>query len=129
MKEKKQEQFSIKKRMESFRFAFKGVIWLFSFEHNSRIHLAALVIAIGFGFLFEISKEEWALVLIVSGFVFSAEAFNSSLEFLADEVSLEKREKIRKSKDLAATGVLIAAIVAALIGLMIFVPKVTSIFN
>lgn len=126
---KVEEPFSIKKRLESFRYAFNGFIWLFRFEHNFRIHLFSLIIVTIAGYFFQISKEEWSLLLIVCGFVFAAEAFNSSIEFLADEVSLEKRDKIGKSKDLAATGVLIAAFTALIIGLIIFVPKIISLQN
>jgi diacylglycerol kinase len=129
MENKKVKHFSIKKRIKSFGFALKGFVWLFRFEHNARIHLFALFIAIGAGFFFQITKEEWSSILIVSGFVLSAEAFNSSIEFLADEVSLEKRDKIGKAKDLAATGVLIAALVALIIGLIIFYPKIISLLN
>jgi len=129
MENKTEERFSFKKRTESFGYAFKGFVWLFRFEHNSRIHLFSLIIAVGAGFFFHISKEEWSLLFIVSGFVFSAEAFNSSIEFLADEVSLEKRDKIGKSKDLAATGVLIAAFAALIVGLIIFLPKIISLLN
>jgi diacylglycerol kinase len=129
IKNKVEERFSFKKRLESFGYAFKGFVWLFRFEHNSRIHLFSLITAIIAGFFFQISKEEWSLLFIVSGFVFSAEAFNSSIEFLADEVSLEKRDKIGKSKDLAATGVLIAAFAALIIGSIIFVPKIITLLN
>jgi len=129
MAKKVQERFSIKKRLNSFTFAFKGFIWLFRFEHNARIHLFSLIIAVLAGFFFHISNEEWSLLFIVSGFVFSAEAFNSAIEFLADEVSLEKRDKIGKSKDLAATGVLVAALAAAIVGLIIFLPKIISLLN
>lgn len=129
MAKKVQERFSIKKRLNSFTFAFKGFIWLFRFEHNARIHLFSLIIAVLAGFFFHISNEEWSLLFIVSGFVLSAEAFNSAIEFLADEVSLEKRDKIGKSKDLAATGVLVAALAAAIVGLIIFLPKIISLLN
>lgn len=129
MKNKNEEPFSFKKRKESFRYAFKGFVWLFRFEHNARIHLFCLIIAIIAGFFFQISKVEWSLLFIVSGFVLSAEAFNSAIEFLADEVSLEKRDKIGKSKDLAATGVLIAAFIAVIVGLIIFLPKITAFLN
>jgi diacylglycerol kinase len=129
MKNKTEKRFSIKKRIKSFTYALKGFVWLFRFEHNSRIHLFVLLIVVGSGLFFQITKEEWTLIFIVSGFVFSAEAFNSSIEFLADEVSIEKRDKIGKAKDLAATGVLIAALIAIIIGLIIFFPKVISLFN
>ena len=115
--------------MKSFNYAFRGFIWLFRYEHNARIHLAALVLVIIAGFIFHITSMEWIAVLLVSAFVFSAEAINSALEFLADEVSEEQRDKIGKAKDLAAAGVLIAAITAIVVGAIIFIPKFILFLN
>ena len=61
--------------------------------------------------------------MIVIGAVLSAEAVNSSIESLADLVSPEYNEAIKKTKDLAAGAVLIMAIAAAIVGLIIFIPK------
>lgn len=129
MKDKGKEGFSIKKRLLSFTHAFRGFIWLFRFEHNARIHLFALILVILAGFFFQITKEEWILICLVSAFVFSAEAINSSIEFLADEVTLEKKDKIGKAKDLAASAVLLAAISAIIIGFIIFIPKIVTLIT
>lgn len=66
---------------------------------------------------------EWATVVIVIGAVLSAEAVNSAIESLADLVSPEYNEAIKKTKDLAAGAVLIMAIAAAIVGFIIFIPK------
>lgn len=124
MENKNDQGFSLRKRILSFKFAFRGIAFLFRFEHNARIHLFVFLMVIATGVFLQIDKIEWILVLLVSAFVFSAEAFNSSLEALADEVSEEHRERIGKSKDLAAAAVLIAAISAIAIGLIIFLPRV-----
>ena len=100
---------------------FKGFVWLFRFEHIPEFIFFPYYCGNG-RFFFQISNEEWSLLFIVSGFVFLRK-LNSSIEFLADEVSLEKRDRIGKSKDLAATGVFIAAFAAAIVGLIIFLPK------
>ena len=70
-----------------------------------------------------LSQTEWMAVVIVIGAVLSAEAINSSIESLADLVSPEYNEAIKKTKDLAAGAVLIMAIAAAIVGSIIFFPK------
>lgn len=69
---------------------------------------------------------EWIAVCMCIGMVLSAEAVNSSIEALADLVSPEYNEAIKKTKDLAAGAVLILAITAAIIGLIIFIPKIIT---
>ena len=118
------EKFSIKKRIKSFSYAFAGLKVLFREEHNSWIHATAAVLAIAAGFLFRISPGEWIAVIIVIGMVFSAEILNSSLERTADFVKAERDDRKRDIKDLGAAAVLVTAISAALVGIMIFLPKI-----
>lgn len=116
--------FSIKDRLRSFRYAFKGVVVLFAREHNARIHAVATVCVVGAGFLFGISRMEWVAVVIAIGMVLAAEAINAAIEYLADFVSPGHNEYIGKAKDVAAGAVLIMAICAVVIALIIFIPKV-----
>lgn len=124
----KDEKFSIKKRIKSFSYAFAGLKVLFREEHNSWIHAVAAVMAIVAGFLFRISYVEWIAVLIVIGMVISAEILNSSLERTADFVKAERDDRKRDIKDLGAAAVLVCAIVAVLVGLIIFLPKILALF-
>lgn len=124
----KDEKFSIKKRIKSFSYAFAGLKVLFCEEHNSWIHAVAAVMAIVAGFLFRISYMEWIAVLIVIGMVISAEILNSSLERTADFVKAERDDRKRDIKDLGAAAVLVCAIVAVLVGLIIFLPKILALF-
>ena len=121
--------FSIRKRLESFLYAFRGIGLLIRSEHNARIHFAALILVIIAGVWFKIEKLDWIIIVLVSAFVFSSEAINSAIESLADEVSEEKRERIRNAKDLAAGAVLIAAISATVAGIYIFLPDVLALFG
>jgi diacylglycerol kinase len=86
-------------------------------------------VAVICGFIFNLSPAEWILIVIVSGMVLAAECFNTALEYLSDEVSVEFSERIKKVKDIAAAGVLFTAIAAAITGLIIFVPRVILIFK
>jgi diacylglycerol kinase len=124
----KQEKFSIKKRLKSFVYAFNGLVLLFKNEHNARIHLLATVCVIASGILFKINTLEWIAVIFAIGLVFVSEIINSSIERLADFISPAMHAKIKSVKDFASAAVLFAAIVALIIGLIIFVPYINKIF-
>lgn len=121
-------KFSFKKRAKSFVYAFAGIKELIKKEHNAWIHCFATICVIVCGIFFNISRMEWIAVSICIGMVLMAEAFNSAIERLTDIVSPEYNKKAGKVKDLAAGAVLLAAIGAATVGLIIFVPKVITIF-
>ncbi len=121
------ERFSIKKRIKSFRYAFAGLRVLFREEHNSRIHAFAAICVVIAGFVFRISAYEWIAVTIVIEMVLCAEAINSSLERTADFVKAERDDRKRDIKDLGAAAVLLTAIAAAIVGLIIFLPKILSL--
>ncbi|HSL86406.1 MAG TPA: diacylglycerol kinase family protein [Bacteroidales bacterium] len=123
----KTENFSAKSRLDSFRFAIKGLLTLIRSEHNARIHLGAALLAIASGIILKISRAEWMLIIIVIGMVFLAELINSSLEAIADVTEPEKNEKIGKAKDYAAASVLVSAIVSLIIGGLIFIPKIVDL--
>lgn len=124
----KSTRFSLKSRLKSFTYAWNGLKILLTEEHNSRIHFVGAIGAIGASFIFNISTYEWIAVIFSIGFVFAMELLNSSLENLADFATNEKNEMIKKAKDLAAGGVLIAAITAGIIGFIIFAPKIFALF-
>ena len=122
------ERFSIKKRIRSFGYAFSGLKTLFREEHNAWIHAAATLLVIAAGFLLRLSETEWIAVTAAIGLVIAAEAVNSSIERLADVVQPEHDARIKSVKDLAAGAVLACAIAAAVIGLIIFLPKLINLF-
>ena len=116
-------KFSIRARIRSFKYAFRGLWWVLRKEHNFRIHLAFVVILIPLCILLRISLTEWALITLCIGLVLSMELVNSAIELLADKFSLKRDPVIGKIKDIAAAAVLISAIAAAAVGLIILVPK------
>lgn len=125
----KNEGFSWGKRARSFKYAFQGIRTLLMDEHNSRIHLFAMVCVIIAGVLLQVSVSEWCVIILCFGGVFSAEAMNSGIEALSDLVSPDYHPLVKKAKDVAAAGVLMMAIAAAAAGLIIFIPKLISLIN
>ena len=111
--------------IDSFRNAFRGLFLLIKTERNFQIHVAALVLVIAAGLYFDISRGEWAIVLIMSAIIFGLEGLNSALEKLCDEVTLERKESIRNIKDVAAGAVLVAALIAVAVGVIVFYPYIS----
>lgn len=119
--------FSLKARIRSFGYAFAGLARFFSTEHNAWIHITAAVIAIGLSILLKITPLQWVGVLFAMGLVLIAEAFNTCLERIMDRLVPEQDDAVRYIKDLAAGAVLIAAITAAVIGTIIFLPGICQL--
>lgn len=122
-------KFSISKRLKSFVYAFNGLVIFIREECNAKIHLIAAILAISLGFVLNISINEWLAVIFSIGLVISMELLNSAIESLADFVSTEKHELIKKTKDLAAGGVLWSAIVAFTVAAIVFIPKIWQIIK
>lgn len=109
-------------RSDSFRYAFQGIARLFRSQANARIHLAvaSLVLVLAAGL--ELPRQDWAILILTIGLVLAAEALNSGLEALVDLVSPDPHPLAGAAKDLAAGGVLLAAMAAALVGLLVLGP-------
>lgn len=125
----KNSGFTFHKRLASFRYALNGIRLLIQKEHNAWIHCFAAICVIVAGIFLGLSPMEWIAVSIVIGAVLAAEAINSAIEALADLVSPEYNAAIKKTKDLAAGAVLITAIAAAIVGFIIFLPKLSYFFQ
>ena len=113
----------MKKLIKSFGYAIRGIFQLIRKEQNARVHLLATTIVIITGLLFGLNRYEWLGICVAIGIVWSAEAFNTAIEKLVDMVSTEHRPQAGLVKDLAAGGVLICAIVAVVIALLVFLPR------
>lgn len=120
---KNKKVFSLRSRADSFRYAFNGLVLFFKEEHNSWIHLFSGGLTVFFGIAFKLSMSEWLAVIFAIGFVMVTEIINTAIENLADFVSKEKLDSIKRIKDLAAAGVLVSAFTSFLIGAFIFIPK------
>lgn len=113
----------MKEFIKSFQYAIEGIIVAIKKERNLKIHICIMVSVIICGFIFKISTTEWIICIILFGLVISLELVNTAIENVVDLVTLEKNPKAKIAKDVAAGAVLISAIASAIIGLIIFIPK------
>ena len=107
----------------SFKAAFDGIYSTYKKEQNIKIHTIISLIVIVGGIVFKINYIEWLVCLVLIGFVLMAEFFNTAIEYVVDLASPEIHPLAKAAKDTASAGVLMMAIISAIIGLVIFLPK------
>jgi diacylglycerol kinase (ATP) len=114
--------------ISGFRNAFRGIAIILRSQRNARIELFIAISVVISGFLFRISPDEWVSVLICFGLVLGLEGINTAIELLADKLHPGNDPLIGKAKDAAAGAVLIASVFAAITGIVIFAPRILSLF-
>lgn len=114
---------------KSFGYAFEGIFAGIRGERNMKIHCFAAVCVVVAGVLFHISVTEWCICLVLFGLILSLELVNTAIEAVVDLVTEDKKPLAKLAKDTAAGAVLIAAVMAAMAGLLIFVPKLVSLLK
>lgn len=115
----------IRREAESFACAFRGIAALLQSEVHARVHLAATILAIALGWWLEICAGEWVAVILAIGLVWTAEALNTAIEYVADLAHPDEHPEVKKLKDLAAAAVLFASLAALAAGLVVFAPRLS----
>jgi len=115
---------SMKARIAAFKNALEGGRTLLVTQAHARFHAIAAVAVFALAFVCRVTATEWALLVLSVMAVWVTEALNTALEFLADEVSVDWRERIKHAKNVAAFAVLSAAIGAVIVGVLVFAPYV-----
>jgi len=116
--------------IESFFHAFRGFYIAFKAERNLRIHVAMAVVVAAAAALLRVDATGWALLTLAIGLVIAAELVNTALERLVDIATNNEFHRIaRDAKDTAAAAVLCTAVIAAMIGAFVFVPRVLMLMH
>jgi diacylglycerol kinase len=115
----------LRERAASLGFALRGVA-AFAREPNARIQLAAALVVAALAAWLRVPRAEAALLALAIGLVLAAEALNSALEALADRVAPDHHELVARAKDVAAGAVLLAALTAAVAGLLVLGPRLLA---
>lgn len=115
--------------IRSFGFAFAGVGAMLRTQRNAQIHTVAMIVVVAAGWFFGVTAGEWIALILATALVLALEALNTALEAVVDLVSPQPHPLAKKAKDVAAGAVLIGAIGAALVGCIIFVPRLLTLLT
>lgn len=123
----RKEVYKNRRYRDSFRYAFWGVKTAFQEERNMRTHVMTGVVVLIVSLFLDLSRSEWLWLILVSYLVFVMELINTVVENVVDLITDEYHPIAKKVKDMAAAVVLVTASFAALIGIIILLPKILQI--
>lgn len=109
-------------RLISFRFALDGIVHVLKTQPNARLHAAITIAVVLAGLWLGLSRIEWAILVVMTAVVWVAEFVNTAVEATVDLATGEHHWLAKIAKDTAAGGVLLAAILAVIVGLLILGP-------
>ena len=127
-RDERKKQKGLKKLLNSFTYPIKGLKYAYRNEQNLAVDVGIAALVIIFGFIFNVSKFEWAILILTIGLVLAFELVNTAIEATVDLVTEEYHPLAKVAKDTSAAAVFVFAIVAAIVGLIIFLPKFISLF-
>lgn len=112
----------LRSRIISFGHAFRGLWYVIRTQRNAWIHAVATILVIVFGVWLAVPARDWAVLAVTVSMVWMAEVLNTSIEAVVDLASPIHHPLAKVGKDVGAAAVLVAAIVAVLVGLLILGP-------
>ena len=113
----------LKGRLRSITFALRGAWLLITTEHSIMVQVSIAIIMTVVGFIMQLSSVEWMFQLMAIGLVLVAESLNTGVEKLSDFIHPDYNDRIGFIKDISAGAATFAAIIAVIIGLIIYLPK------
>jgi diacylglycerol kinase len=111
---------------KKFSYAFRGMGRAFRTDNSFKYHFAFSVLVVVLGFVFNLSILEWVEITFAIGLVVISELFNTAIEYLVRILIKEHHQEAGLLLDISAGAVLFAALVALVIGLIIFGPRVVK---
>ena len=127
-RDERKRQKGIKKFLLSFTYPIKGLRYAYRNEQNLAVDVGVALLVTIAGFIFKLNLVEWAILALTIGLVISCELINTAIEAVVDLVTEDYHPLAKVAKDTAAAAVFVFAIVAIIVGLIIFLPKVTALF-
>lgn len=114
---------AVRSFFKAFHYAANGIVHSLRTERNVKFHAVALIIVTVAGLLTGLSTVEWMIVLVLFGGMLALEMINTAIERVVDLVTTDHHPLAGQAKDVGSGAVLVFAIISAIIGLIIFIPK------
>ena len=113
---------------KSLSFAINGIKYCFKMEKHYKFHIFAFILIMILSFLLKLSSIEFIFIIAVSFLVIITEMLNTCVEVIVDMINKDYNVLAMYAKDLGAGAVLISSILAVIVGLIMFIPKIMRFF-
>lgn len=121
------KKLSPKRILRSFKFSFDGLKYAYTHEQSLSLHIIAMIIVIGGGFILEATVTQWAIILVMGALILVVELINTSIEAVVDMITEEYHPLAKVAKDTASAAEFVAVIIAAGMWLYVFIPKIIAL--
>ncbi len=127
-RDERKRQKGIKKFLLSFSYPIKGLKYAYRNEQNLAVDVGVSLLVLIAGFIFQLEHYEWIIIAMTIAVVIAGELINTAIEAVVDLVTEEYHPLAKVAKDTSAAAVFVLAIMAAVVGIIIFLPKLISLF-
>ena len=128
IKRNKSKYKGLKKIFASTMYSIQGLVYAFTNEQSLILYSVLSILAIICGFVLDISVNQWICLLLSLGVVLTIELINTAIEAVVDMVTLEYNELAKIAKDCGSAATCVASIIAFIIAMVIFIPKIILLF-
>lgn len=128
LKDKKVKKRGFKRFIDSIKNSVNGLIYAYINEQSLTLHAILTIIVLVSGFYFNITKMQWAILVIVMAIIIITELLNTAIEATVDLVTDEYHELAKIAKDCASAAAFIASLLALGLYLYVFIPKFIGLF-
>lgn len=116
-----------RKLVHSFNDAIGGLVYGFKTQRNMKIHFIVAILTIVAGVTLNVTREEMMILVIMIAAVFICELFNTAIEAVVDMITREYHPLAKVAKNVAAAGVLVAAVASLVIAYLVFYRKLSEL--
>ncbi|OXS62992.1 undecaprenol kinase [Bacillus sp. V-88] len=125
----KETKFGLFRFLKSFGYAAEGMKSVWATEQNFRIHSFVGIVVFLLAYLLSVSAMEWVILIILVFSVLALETMNTAIEKAVDLTTEGYHPLAKAAKDLASASVLLFAICTAIVGTIIFLPKLLELIH
>jgi len=127
-KDIKKRDITPKSVFQTVKNSLNGFKWYAMEGKSIIIYLFGLIVEIVMGFVYDINGLEWILIVCILGIILSVELINTAIEATCDAITKEYNPLIKIAKDCGSAATFIIFIVAIILNIIIFYPKVIALF-
>lgn len=120
---------SMHRLVRSFGHAFAGIVFVFRYNQNIRVHFVVAVLVVVASIYFKVTPFEMGILGVMILLVLSSEMINTAIEEMVNFVTIEHQREAKIAKDVSAGMVLLTAVGSIIVGLLVFIPHIIKIWG
>lgn len=127
-KQEEHKKMSFKRFLNSIKYSVEGLIHAYKNEQSLWLHAISTILVLVLGFALQISFNQWAIVIIALVVVLAVELLNTAIEAVVDLVTDKFHPLAKVAKDCGSAAAFVSSIMATIICLFIFIPRIIALF-